>query len=56
MQEAKADAGTIEGAELPPSGVAGAILCLREQGYFVLLENLFLYIQVMAQQSRWSKT
>lgn len=41
MQEAKASAGTMERAELPPSGVACDIFCLRELGNSVPLENLF---------------
>lgn len=41
MQEAKAGAGTMERAELPPSGVACDISCLRELAHFVPLENLF---------------
>lgn len=42
MQEAKADAGTMERAELAPSGVACDISCLGELAHFIPLENLFL--------------
>lgn len=43
MQKVKAAAGAMKRAELPPSGLAYAIFCLRELGHLIhLKKSLFL--------------